>query len=58
MLPIYGEAQIAAERPFSALSRDSTWLVRGFLAPGRLGGVALVEILKRDGRILRVTHGE
>jgi hypothetical protein len=56
-IPIYGEKQIASERPFKAVLRGDTWVVTGTLPSGASGGgTALAEIAKRDGRILRVVH--
>jgi NTF2 fold immunity protein len=55
--PIYGEDQIAKERPFAAVLKDGVWTVEGHLSTPN-GGVALAEITKKDGRILRVTHGK
>ena len=58
LMPIYGEQSIASERPFTARLKDGIWTVVGTMPAGYTrGGVALVEILKSDGRILRVTHG-
>jgi|SRR5947209_3259398 len=57
--PIYGEEQIARERPFTAVLKGEIWTVEGHLpASQNKGGVALAEISKLDGRILRVTHGK
>src|SRR5687767_6878242 len=56
--PIYGDRQIASEHPLRASLRDSTWTVMGSLAPGEIGGVAIAEIAKRDGRVLRVSHSQ
>ena len=54
--PIYGAAQIAREKPYHATLCDGVWTVTGSL-PGRtLGGVAIAEISRQDGRILRVSH--
>lgn len=58
--PIYGARQIRSEAPYQATLRDSVWTVTGSLhCGGRAcrGGVAQVEIAKRDARILRVSHG-
>ena len=57
-IPIYGEKQISTEKPFKAVLRDDTWLVTGTLPAGFNGGTAEAEISKRDGRILRVIHGQ
>ena|SRR5712692_3347012 len=58
LIPIYGQIQVEAERPFSAKLTGSVWKVTGHLPPGVDGGVAEAWIEKRDGRILRVTHGK
>jgi hypothetical protein len=57
-VPIYGEKQIQGERPYNATLKKGVWTVTGSLPKGWVGGVALAEISKRDGRILRVSHGK
>ncbi len=57
-IPIYGERHIRRERPYGAMLRDSVWHVYGHLPANYLGGVAVAEISKRDGRVLRVSHGK
>jgi hypothetical protein len=58
-IPIYGEAHIAAEKPFKATLKGDVWTVTGKdLPPNTLGGFAEADISKRDGRILRVIHGQ
>ena len=58
-IPIYGEARIAAEKPFAVVLKGEVWTVTGkALPPGTVGGVAEADISKRDGRILRVIHGQ
>ena len=56
-IPIYGAEMIAAERPFHAVLENGVWTVGGSLPPGRAGGVAVAEIAKNDGRIIRISHG-
>jgi len=56
--PIYGARQIQGEQPFRASLRDGIWTVEGSLPENTVGGVAVAEIAKRDGRILRVSHGK
>jgi hypothetical protein len=56
--PIYGAEKIAKEKPYRATLADSVWTVEGSLPKGAKGGVALARIAKKDGRILRVTHGK
>ncbi|MGH9424378.1 MAG: YbbC/YhhH family protein [Thermoanaerobaculia bacterium] len=58
-IPIYGEKLIESEKPFKATLRGDVWIVTGADLPeGSLGGVAEAHISKRDGCILRVTHGQ
>jgi hypothetical protein len=55
----YGEDVASGERPFRARLRGETWTVLGTMnPPGILGGVAIIQIAKLDGRILFATHTE
>jgi hypothetical protein len=60
--PIYGEKQIDSEKPYVASLKDKVWTVVGtFHCPAVhhcVDGVALAEISKQDGTILRVIHGQ
>jgi hypothetical protein len=56
--PIFGADRIAREKPYRARLVSGTWIVEGSLPPGQKGGVALAEIAKGDGRILKVSHGK
>ncbi|MGH9690893.1 MAG: YbbC/YhhH family protein [Candidatus Acidiferrales bacterium] len=56
---IYGERQIASERPFSAKLKNGIWIVTGTFPKGqRFGGVAEIRISKTDGCVLSATHGQ
>jgi hypothetical protein len=57
-LPIYGEKTINNEKPFNATLLNGVWIVEGSLPKGFIGGVAVAEIAKLDGRIIRVSHGK
>jgi hypothetical protein len=58
LVPIYGEEVIEKEKPFVAILKDGVWTVNGTLPKGMLGGVALVQISKIDGKIIRIIHGK
>jgi hypothetical protein len=63
LTPIYGAEKLSQEKPFVAKLSGSIWLVSGTFhddTPGAIakGGVAIIEISKTDGRILRVSHGK
>ena len=55
--PIYGEKSIAGEKPYKAHLQNGVWTVEGSLPERHPGGVAVAEISKKDGRILRISHG-
>jgi hypothetical protein len=55
---IYGEAQIKDEEPLTATLKDDTWTVEGNLPQGMVGGVALIEISKSKGCVIRISHGQ
>lgn len=57
-IPIYGKEQIESEKPFKAMLTKGVWTVEGSLSEGAEGGVALIEISKKNGCILRVIHGK
>ena len=57
-LPIYGN-EIYKEQPFNAVLKDEVWTVSGSLPKGyNIGGVVMIRIQKKDGKILRVIHGK
>ena len=70
--PIYGVAQIQGQKPFNAKLNNGVWTVTGSLSGPEefidkdgnkmvkvtAGGVALIEIDKDSGCILRVIHGK
>jgi hypothetical protein len=57
LTPIYGSDQIASEQPFHAELRGKLWRVYGTLKYGP-ACVAIAEIAKSDGRIVRASHGK
>jgi hypothetical protein len=59
-VPFYGHDLVEAEKPYSAVLKGDLWTVRGTLPKGdqRMGGTLTVQISKRDGRIVSMTHGQ
>ena len=55
--PICGERKLAQERPFSASLQNEVWTVSGNHPDPHVlgGGEAIIQISKKDGRILGVT---
>jgi hypothetical protein len=64
LVPIYGRRQIEEQKPFSVRLENNVWQVWGsFPKPERpdevvVGGVAEIWIAKKNGAIIKVTHGE
>ena len=56
-LPIYGDA-VLTKKPFVARLVNEVWIVEGTLPAESLGGVPIAEISKKDGKILRISHGK
>lgn len=54
--PIYGVDEIEKQKPFSAALSGGVWVVQGSME--KRTGIAEVNISKRTGAILRVTHGK
>jgi len=58
LLPIYGEKEVAYNKPFTAVLRKGVWTVGGMGDhPGINGGGMEIDISKQDGRILRIYAG-
>lgn len=57
LAPVYGAEVIRSQRPFRAELKGDIWTVEGTLPEGYAGGVAIVEISRSDGTILRMSHG-
>ena len=56
--PIYGEKQVASERPFHAALHKNVWTVEGTIPTGWEGGVASIRIDKTSGAIISYIHGK
>ena len=54
--PIYGEQKIAGEKPYQTHLTNGVWTVTGSLPANLQGGVAVIEIARNNGRILKVIH--
>jgi hypothetical protein len=56
--PIYGKKEIEKQKPYNAILKDGIWFVSGSLPKGWLGGVAEAEIIRENGKIIRISHGK
>ena len=55
---IYGQDAIKSQSPYIATLQGNIWTVRGSLPLQFKGGVAVAEISKTDGALLRIGHGK
>ena len=55
--PIYGD-KINDSKPYTAVLENNVWIVDGTLPEGMKGGTPHIEIQKKDGKILGVSHGK
>lgn len=58
LVEIYGDKNVEKQEPFLIDDLKEKWRVSGVLKPNYLGGVAEIEIRKKDGAVLRVYHGK
>jgi hypothetical protein len=59
LMEVYGEQQIRKQMPFIVTLSGGIWTVKGQLhgKPYVKGGVAVIEISRIDGKVLRLSHG-
>ncbi len=57
-IPIYGKREIEKQKPYNAILYNGIWFVSGSLPKGWIGGVAEAEIIKENGKIIRISHGK
>jgi len=55
--PIYGE-RIYKKKPYKIKLLKGIWIVEGSMSKDVEGGVPYIEIQKKDGKILKVSHGK
>jgi hypothetical protein len=54
--PVYGEKEIASEKPYSAVLQNGRWTVTSSVRKGWVGGAATAVISKIDGRVVKIYH--
>ncbi len=56
LTPIYGKAKIESEKPWHTGLKDGVWTVVGTFNGKGMGGSAVIQIDKKTGEVLFVTH--
>ncbi|MDQ0594480.1 hypothetical protein QFZ37_002849 [Chryseobacterium ginsenosidimutans] len=54
----YGEKNITKQRPYKVSDLKDYYVVEGTLAYNSFGGTFLIIISKKNGKILKITHGK
>ena len=54
--PIYGQDNIAKQKPYQVFLVDGYWVVSGSLPKRMVGGTAKIVISREDGRIINISH--
>jgi hypothetical protein len=57
LVRVYGRRQIDRQLPLDMAPEAQGWVATGRLKPTQVGGVAVVELARSDGRVVRMTHG-
>ena len=55
---IYDRDNITKQRPYETYLIDNHWIISGTLPKGSRVGTFLIIIDARDGRVLKITHGQ
>jgi hypothetical protein len=57
LVPIYGDQDIKAQKPFKVTLQNNIWLIEGALPdPPEPRGTFVLRLSKRDGKVLFLTH--
>ena len=54
----YGEKNIKRQRPYNLVFQDSYWIINGTKKKAEIGGVFLIILNSKNGKIIKITHGE
>lgn len=54
---IYGE-KVLSQKPWNIAETNESYIIKGQLPPKTLGGVAMIEISKKTGQVLRYSHSK
>jgi len=55
---VYGEDAASSQKPYVVKETPSEYILEGKpLPPETVGGVFMVIIAKKDGRVIKITHG-
>jgi hypothetical protein len=56
-IEIYG-LEVLKHKPYKIKLKNGIWIISGSISKGSLGGVPYIEIQKKDGKIIKVSHSK
>ncbi len=57
LVAVYGR-QVLKERPWVIKAQGEVFIIEGTLPPGYVGGVAYIEISRRNAQVIKLIHGK
>lgn len=58
LFKVYGKEQIKKQRPYNVVFQEGYWILNGTQPKPTIGGVFLIIMNSKDGKIIELTHGE
>jgi hypothetical protein len=58
LFKVYGKEKIISQKPYKTELNNKTWIIRGSLKEGEIGGTFLIIIDATNSKIIRLTHGK
>lgn len=58
LFPIYGKDNIIKQRPYDVSFTDGYYIINGTFPKPQIGGTFIIIINSKDGKVIKLTHGE
>ena len=58
LFPIYGKDNIIKQRPYDVNFTDGYYIINGTFQKSEIGGTFIIIINSKDGKVIKLTHGE
>lgn len=58
LFPIYGKESIIKQRPYDLSLIDGYYIINGTFPKPQIGGTFIIIINSRNGKVMKLTHGE
>lgn len=58
LFPIYSKENIIKQRPYNVNFIDGYYIIKGTFPKSQIGGTFMIIINSKDGKVIKLTHGE